>query len=102
MTAIFGVLHQRVEFTFMALTNNIHGRGMLMTLVRYLPLNHIHGPNSCGARWCGRSARGPVGDATEETDWIVGEVMATLAASAAAKDTLVFFTSGKAVAAKVL
>ena len=37
--------------------------------------------------------RGPVGDATEETDWIIGEVMTTLKASKAAKDTLVFFTS---------
>jgi hypothetical protein len=35
-----------------------------------------------------------VGDATEETDWIIGEVMTTLKASAAAKDTLVIFTSG--------
>jgi arylsulfatase A len=20
----------------------------------YFPFNHIHGPNSCGARWCGQ------------------------------------------------
>ena len=59
----------------------------------YLPFNHIHGPNSCGARWCGQSARGPIGDATEEVDWIIGEIMSTLSAGAAAKNTLVFFTS---------
>lgn len=59
----------------------------------YLPFNHVHGPESCGARWCGQSARGPIGDATQETDWIIGEVMATLKASTAANDTLVFFTS---------
>ena len=59
----------------------------------YFPFNHIHGPNSCGARWCGQSARGPVGDATEETDWIIGEVMSTLRKSAASADTLVFFSS---------
>ena len=58
----------------------------------YFPFNHIHGPQSCGARWCGQSARGPIGDATEEVDWMVGEVMTALKASAAAKDTLVFFT----------
>eukprot|EP00729_Bicosta_minor_P021829 gene21829-24993_t len=59
----------------------------------YLPFNHIHGPNSCGARWCGQSKRGPIGDATEEVDWVIGEIMATIASSKAKDDTLVFFTS---------
>ena len=59
----------------------------------YLPYNHIHGPQSCGARWCGQSKRGPIGDATEEVDWSVGEIMATLTASKAKDNTLVFFTS---------
>lgn len=58
----------------------------------YFPFNHIHSPQSCGARWCGQSTRGPVGDATEEVDGMVGAVMAALKASAAAQDTLVFFT----------
>ena len=22
----------------------------------YFPFNHIHGPNSCGARWCGQAS----------------------------------------------
>eukprot|EP00040_Diaphanoeca_grandis_P011335 m.58000 g.58000 ORF g.58000 m.58000 type:complete len:678 (-) comp22484_c0_seq1:71-2104(-) len=59
----------------------------------YLPFNHIHGPNSCGARWCGQSARGPVGDATEETDWIIGQVMEAIHTAGIDDNTLVFFTS---------
>ena len=45
------------------------------------------------ARWCGQSKRGPIGDATEEVDWVIGEIMATIASSKAKDDTLVFFTS---------
>eukprot|EP01051_Picozoa_sp_SAG22_P017436 SAG22_NODE_2689_length_2310_cov_1.448666_2_plen_353_part_00 len=61
----------------------------------YLPFNHIHAPSSCGEGFCGRSARGPVGDSTEEVDSVVGEVMATIRAPAnqIAADTVVFYTS---------
>ena len=51
----------------------------------YLPFNHIHAPSSCGAGFCGRSARGPVGDATEEVDWAVGQVMAAVGLGTLAK-----------------
>jgi membrane-anchored protein YejM (alkaline phosphatase superfamily) len=60
----------------------------------YYSFNHIHQPNSCGAEWCGQSARGPIGDATEEVDWMVEQVMDTIRSTAAHDNTLVFFTSG--------
>jgi hypothetical protein len=62
---------------------------------RYFPFNHIHAPSSCGQGFCGRSARGPVGDATEEVDSVIGQVMACIRAPAnqIATNTLVFFTS---------
>lgn len=61
----------------------------------YLPFNHIHAPSSCGEGFCGRSSRGPIGDATEEVDSVVGDVMAAVRASAnnIGSNTLVFFTS---------
>ena len=61
----------------------------------YLAFNHVHAPNSCGAGFCGRSSRGPIGDAVEEMDWAVGQVMDTVRSpsNGISKDTLVFFTS---------
>lgn len=60
----------------------------------YLPFNHIHGPDSCSAATCGKSARGPVGDATEDMDIAVGTVMDAIRADPRlATNTLVFFTS---------
>eukprot|EP00051_Salpingoeca_urceolata_P005718 m.76364 g.76364 ORF g.76364 m.76364 type:complete len:685 (+) comp14509_c0_seq1:50-2104(+) len=59
----------------------------------YLPFNHVHGPNSCSASFCGKSTRGPIGDAVEEMDWAIGQIMAALKEVGADDDTLVFFTS---------
>ena len=61
----------------------------------YMPFNHIHAPNSCGAGFCGRSLRGPIGDATEEVDWEVGEIMAAVRkpSNGIGTNTVVFFTS---------
>ena len=60
----------------------------------YLAFNHVHAPNSCGAHFCGRSLRGPIGDAVEEMDWAVGQVMATVRdpAHGLGENTLIFFT----------
>ena len=44
----------------------------------YVPFNHIHAPNSCSAGFCGKAPRGPIGDAVEEMDWAVGQIMSTL------------------------
>jgi hypothetical protein len=44
----------------------------------YLPFNHIHTPNSCSATSCGQSARGPIGDATQDMDSAIGTVMQSI------------------------
>ena len=44
----------------------------------YYAFNHVHAPSTCGEAFCGRSQRGPVGDACEEMDAAVGRVMDTL------------------------
>jgi hypothetical protein len=60
----------------------------------YLPFNHIHGPDSCSAATCGKSARGPVGDATQDMDIALGAVMGAIRADPRlATNTVVFFTS---------
>jgi arylsulfatase A-like enzyme len=59
----------------------------------YVPYNHVHGPNSCGPDYCGKSSRGPIGDAVEEMDWSVGQIMASLESSGVDNNTLVFFSS---------
>ena len=59
----------------------------------YVSFNHVHEPNSCGAAFCGRSARGALGDAVEEADWAVGRIMGALQESGADDNTLVLFTS---------
>lgn len=62
----------------------------------YLAWNHVHDPDFASPPFCGKSARGLYGDAVEELDWAVGQVMATLAAVHATNNTIVFFTSGMA------
>ena len=59
----------------------------------YVSFNHVHEPNSCGAAFCGRSARGALGDAVEEADWAVGRIMGALKESGEDDNTLVLFTS---------
>eukprot|EP00040_Diaphanoeca_grandis_P037721 m.248875 g.248875 ORF g.248875 m.248875 type:complete len:416 (+) comp33866_c4_seq12:121-1368(+) len=60
----------------------------------YLPFNHIHGPDSCSVNTCGKSIRGPVGDATQDLDLAVGAVMDAIRGDPKiASNTLVFFTS---------
>ena len=61
----------------------------------YVPFNHIHAPNSCAAKWCGKAPRGPVGDAVEEMDWAVGEIMASVKGAGVDDNTLTLFTSDK-------
>lgn len=58
----------------------------------YFPFNHIHLPNSCSPGFCGRSPQGPVGDAVEEMDWAVGQLMKILKDTGADNDTVTFFT----------
>lgn len=41
----------------------------------YLPFNHIHAPNFASRKFCGSSKRGQVGDATQELDEAIGQIM---------------------------
>ncbi len=59
----------------------------------YLPHNMPHIPLFASEKFNGKSAAGPYGDAVEEVDWSVGEVLATLKRLGLERDTLVIFSS---------
>jgi arylsulfatase A-like enzyme len=59
----------------------------------YLPHTMIHHPLAASAAFKGKSAQGLVGDAIEEIDWSVGEILRTLKELALDEKTLVIFTS---------
>lgn len=59
----------------------------------YLAYSYPHIPLHASKSFQGRSKLGAYGDAMEEVDWSVGEVMRTLREQGLEKDTLVIFTS---------
>ena len=59
----------------------------------YVAHTFPHQPLYASARFAGKSKAGKFGDAVEEIDWSVGEIMATLQETGVADNTLVFFTS---------
>jgi arylsulfatase A len=59
----------------------------------YLPYTMIHDPLASSEGFKGKSAQGPIGDAIEEIDWSVGQIMATLREQLLDENTLVVFTS---------
>ena len=59
----------------------------------YLPLTSPHTPILPGKNWKGKSGLGDYGDFVMETDWAVGEVIASLEKSGTAGNTLVIVTS---------
>lgn len=59
----------------------------------YLPHTFPHVPLFASGSFHGHSARGIYGDAVEEIDWSVGEILATLQAEGLEKHTMVLFTS---------
>jgi uncharacterized sulfatase len=59
----------------------------------YFPHTFPHVPLFASERFRGRSRRGLYGDAVEELDWSVGEVMKTLAGLKLEENTLVLFSS---------
>lgn len=59
----------------------------------YLPHNFPHIPLYASQRFKGKSAAGDYGDAVEEVDWSVGEVLAALKRLGIDRDTLVMFSS---------
>lgn len=59
----------------------------------YLPLTSPHTPVLPTARFAGRTGLGPYGDFVAETDAAIGEVLAALEETGAAKHTIVIVTS---------
>ena len=59
----------------------------------YLPHTMIHAPVNASESFKGKSAAGLLGDAIEEIDWSVGQVMQTLKDLKIDEKTLVIFTS---------
>lgn len=59
----------------------------------YLPHTFPHTPLFASPEFAGKSPRGRYGDAVEELDWSVGEILKTMRREQLADNTLVFFTS---------
>ena len=59
----------------------------------YLPHSMVHWPWQASAKFRGKSRYGIYGDAVEEIDWGVGEILRTLRETGLERDTLVIFTS---------
>lgn len=59
----------------------------------YFPHTYPHVPLFASEKFKGKSPRGLFGDAVEELDWSVGQVLDTLRREKLAENTLVFFTS---------
>ena len=59
----------------------------------YLPLTSPHSPVVPSKAWLGKSGLGRYGDFLMETDWVVGEVLASLDKHDLAKNTLVLFST---------
>jgi arylsulfatase A-like enzyme len=59
----------------------------------YLPHTMIHNPLAASAAFKGKSKLGRLGDAIEEIDWSVGEILRTLKELKLDEQTLVIFTS---------
>lgn len=59
----------------------------------YFPHTFPHVPLYASDRFRGKSARGIYGDAVEEVDWSVGEVLRAVSQAGVDRDTIVLFTS---------
>jgi uncharacterized sulfatase len=59
----------------------------------FVATKDVHQPFFPSAAFKGKSAAGPYGDAAEELDWTVGQVLQALDARGLRDDTLVIFTS---------
>jgi len=65
----------------------------------YLPHSMVHGPLAASSDFRGKSQHGLLGDAIEEVDWSVGQIIQTLDELKLADNTLVIFTSDNGAAA---
>ena len=59
----------------------------------YMAFNHVHLPNSAGPQFCGASKQGALGDAVEEMDWMMGQILAALEQTQRSEETITFYTS---------
>ena len=59
----------------------------------YVAEKDVHAPFFPSPRFKGKSAAGPYGDAAEELDWSVSEIVKTLEARGLRENTMVLFTS---------
>ncbi len=59
----------------------------------YYASTMVHLPLAAGARFRGKSRGGPYGDAVEEIDWAVGEMLQALRETGQDKNTLIVITS---------
>jgi arylsulfatase A len=59
----------------------------------YLPHSMVHGPLAASPAFRGKSAGGLYGDAVEELDWSVGQILDILRENGLAENTYVLFTS---------
>ena len=64
----------------------------------YLPHTMVHYPLFAGEGFRGQSVNGPYGDAVEELDWSVGQILDTLQELDIDEKTLVIFTSDNGAA----
>lgn len=58
-----------------------------------MAFSHVHAPNFASETFCNTSTRGPVGDAVQELDDAVGQLLAVLDRLGVDDNTVVFFTS---------
>jgi arylsulfatase A len=65
----------------------------------YLPHTMVHAPLAASEHFRGQSGSGLLGDAIEELDWSVGQILHTLKESQIDEKTLVIFTSDNGAAA---
>lgn len=59
----------------------------------YMPHTYPHIPLAASERFRGKSAEGLYGDAVEEVDWSVGQILAALERNGQERDTLLMFSS---------
>jgi len=64
----------------------------------YLPHSMVHVPLASSEAFKGKSGGGPLGDATQEIDWSVGQILQTLEELKLDTKTLVIFTSDNGAA----
>jgi len=59
----------------------------------YMAFNHVHTPDFASRAFCNTSRRGLFGDALQELDNAVGEIVAAVETAGEAENTIIFFTS---------